>query len=203
MAGEWEYEAADNRGFRQRRDLTGVRPYHVRVLGRIPTVKTIALRSLEPDAAFTADMVPAIPISIETLRIVPPGGTDEELAHLHVNNTPPTTAEDPTKTAALKHQQSATAALAEKTTTGSATASPPSPMKKQPGKRQRGRGRITKDHQHIPRPSRTRHLLASRACRSSIMIGKTLQMQQMQAVVRHMGELEKPWNCKNPRLRYR
>ncbi|KAL8691539.1 MAG: hypothetical protein Q9218_003263, partial [Villophora microphyllina] len=35
---------------------------------------------------------------------------------------------------------------------------------------------------YIPRPTRTRRLLASRACRSSIMIGKTLQKRQMQMV---------------------
>ncbi|KAI4197166.1 MAG: hypothetical protein LQ350_006110 [Teloschistes chrysophthalmus] len=52
---------------------------------------------------------------------------------------------------------------------------------------------------HIPRPSRTRSLLASRACRMSIMVGKTLQMPQMQDVVRHMGEMEKPWNCPHGR----
>ncbi|KAL9582719.1 MAG: hypothetical protein Q9212_003140, partial [Teloschistes hypoglaucus] len=57
----------------------------------------------------------------------------------------------------------------------------------------------TQIQEHIPRPSRTRRLLASRACRSSIMIGKTLQKRQMQTVVRHMGEIEKPWNCPHGR----
>jgi len=38
-----------------------------------------------------------------------------------------------------------------------------------------------------------------RACRSSIMVGKTLTMKQMQKVVRHMGEMEKPWNCPHGR----
>ncbi|KAL8640460.1 MAG: hypothetical protein Q9228_002617, partial [Teloschistes exilis] len=50
----------------------GVRPYHVAVLARIPTVKTIILCSLEPDTAFTADLLPAGPISIETLSVQPP-----------------------------------------------------------------------------------------------------------------------------------
>lgn len=57
----------------------------------------------------------------------------------------------------------------------------------------------TQRQKHITRPTRTRRLLASRACRSSIMIGKTLQKRQMQMVVRHMGEIEKPWNCPHGR----
>ncbi|KAF2658154.1 DNA mismatch repair protein MutL [Lophiostoma macrostomum CBS 122681] len=52
---------------------------------------------------------------------------------------------------------------------------------------------------YIPRPSKVRKLLASRACRSSIMIGKTLKKGQMQRVVRHMGEMEKPWSCPHGR----
>ena len=48
---------------------------------------------------------------------------------------------------------------------------------------------------HIPRPSKVRKMFAMRACRSSIMIGKALNMPQMHSVVRHMGGLDKPWNC--------
>ena len=51
----------------------------------------------------------------------------------------------------------------------------------------------------IPRPSRTRKMFAMRACRSSIMIGRALSVAQMQKVVRHMGEMEKPWNCPHGR----
>ncbi|KAL8630723.1 hypothetical protein Q9189_003564 [Teloschistes chrysophthalmus] len=40
----------------------------------------------------------------------------------------------------------------------------------------------TQRQKHIPRPSRTRRLFASRACRSSIMIGKMLQKRQIQAL---------------------
>lgn len=69
------------------------------------------------------------------------------------------------------------------------TTQPPSPNTSQSTQRRR----------YIPRPSHTRRLLASRACRSSIMIGKTLQKRQMQTVVRHMGEIEKPWNCPHGR----
>ncbi|KAF2479489.1 hypothetical protein BDY17DRAFT_286224 [Neohortaea acidophila] len=51
----------------------------------------------------------------------------------------------------------------------------------------------------IPRPKKVQSMLAMRACRSSIMIGKTLTLKQMQSVVRHMGEMEKPWNCPHGR----
>ncbi|KAH8656185.1 hypothetical protein BGZ60DRAFT_495349 [Tricladium varicosporioides] len=51
----------------------------------------------------------------------------------------------------------------------------------------------------IPRPSKVRKMFAMRACRSSIMIGKTLTYKQMEKVVRHMGEIDKPWNCPHGR----
>ncbi|KAL8889705.1 MAG: hypothetical protein Q9215_003059 [Flavoplaca cf. flavocitrina] len=59
------------------------------------------------------------------------------------------------------------------------------------GQRQRPR--------HIPRPSKIRKLFAMRACRCSVMIGKTLQKRQMEKLVRHMGEIDKPWNCPHGR----
>ncbi|KAF2684205.1 DNA mismatch repair protein MutL [Lentithecium fluviatile CBS 122367] len=52
---------------------------------------------------------------------------------------------------------------------------------------------------HIPRPSKVRRLLASRACRSSVMIGKSLKKGQMEAIVRHMGSMDKPWSCPHGR----
>lgn len=52
---------------------------------------------------------------------------------------------------------------------------------------------------HIPRPSKVRRMFAMRACRSSIMIGRTLTMRQMQGLVKHMGEIDKPWNCPHGR----
>ncbi|UPX10302.1 ATP-binding mismatch repair protein [Ascochyta rabiei] len=52
---------------------------------------------------------------------------------------------------------------------------------------------------YIPRPSKVRKLLASRACRSSVMIGKTLQTGQMEGIVRHMGSMDKPWSCPHGR----
>lgn len=51
----------------------------------------------------------------------------------------------------------------------------------------------------VPRPSKVRKMFAMRACRSSIMIGKTLTHQQMGKVVTHLGELDKPWNCPHGR----
>jgi len=42
-------------------------------------------------------------------------------------------------------------------------------------------------------------MLAMRACRSSIMVGKTLTTRQMSQVVTNMGGMEKPWNCPHGR----
>ncbi|KAI8961660.1 DNA mismatch repair protein MutL [Daldinia sp. FL1419] len=63
---------------------------------------------------------------------------------------------------------------------------------------------ILTDHQSnsansIPRPSKVRKMFAMRACRSSVMIGKSLTLKQMEKLVRHMGELDKPWNCPHGR----
>lgn len=49
------------------------------------------------------------------------------------------------------------------------------------------------------RPSRVRAMLAMRACRSSIMIGKALDMKTMAMIVSHLGGLESPWNCPHGR----
>ena len=51
----------------------------------------------------------------------------------------------------------------------------------------------------IPRPTKVRKTFAMRACRSSIMIGKTLSMTQMATVLAHMGTIDKPWNCPHGR----
>lgn len=52
---------------------------------------------------------------------------------------------------------------------------------------------------NIPRPSKIRKLLASRACRGSVMIGKTLKVSKMEEIVRHMGNMDKPWSCPHGR----
>lgn len=49
------------------------------------------------------------------------------------------------------------------------------------------------------RPSRVRAMLASRACRSSIMIGDALSKKEMEKVVSHLSELDSPWNCPHGR----
>lgn len=51
----------------------------------------------------------------------------------------------------------------------------------------------------VIRPTKVRKMLAMRACRSSIMVGRTLTQKSMESVVRHMGEIDKPWNCPHGR----
>ncbi|KAK1961510.1 DNA mismatch repair protein MutL [Colletotrichum sublineola] len=58
---------------------------------------------------------------------------------------------------------------------------------------------LTKAHSSAPRPSKVRSMFAMRACRSSVMIGKALAQKQMEKLIRHMGELDKPWNCPHGR----
>lgn len=43
------------------------------------------------------------------------------------------------------------------------------------------------------RPSRIRSMLASRACRKSVMIGKALDAKSMKQLLVHMGEIDHPW----------
>jgi hypothetical protein len=38
-------------------------------------------------------------------------------------------------------------------------------------------------------------MLAMRACRSSIMIGKALNLRQMRRVLDNLATLQAPWNC--------
>jgi len=42
-------------------------------------------------------------------------------------------------------------------------------------------------------------MFAMRACRSSVMVGKALTMKQMEKIVKHMGMIDKPWNCPHGR----
>ncbi|KAK4756512.1 hypothetical protein SAY87_006639 [Trapa incisa] len=48
-------------------------------------------------------------------------------------------------------------------------------------------------------PSRVRAMLASRACRSSVMIGDSLGRNEMQMILEHLAELKSPWNCPHGR----
>ncbi|ORX47224.1 DNA mismatch repair protein MutL [Hesseltinella vesiculosa] len=49
------------------------------------------------------------------------------------------------------------------------------------------------------RCSRIRSMFASRACRKSVMIGDSLNSSQMDKIIRHMGEINQPWNCPHGR----
>ncbi|VDL42259.1 unnamed protein product [Hymenolepis diminuta] len=49
------------------------------------------------------------------------------------------------------------------------------------------------------RPSRLRDILASRACRSAVMIGTALDYKQMDRIVSNMTSMEYPWNCPHGR----
>jgi len=49
------------------------------------------------------------------------------------------------------------------------------------------------------RCSKVRSMFAMRACRKSVMVGRALPVNAMEKIVRHMGELDKPWNCPHGR----
>ncbi|GAB6027269.1 Mismatch repair endonuclease pms2 [Chamberlinius hualienensis] len=49
------------------------------------------------------------------------------------------------------------------------------------------------------RPSRIQQMLASRACRKSVMIGTALNVSTMKKLVVHMAAMDQPWNCPHGR----
>lgn len=51
----------------------------------------------------------------------------------------------------------------------------------------------------ICRPTRISKMLASRACRKSVMIGDPLNRNRMKKLLMHMGEIDHPWNCPHGR----
>lgn len=51
----------------------------------------------------------------------------------------------------------------------------------------------------MPRPSKVRSMFAMRACRSSIMIGQSLNRSRMENIVQNLSLLDKPWNCPHGR----
>ena len=51
----------------------------------------------------------------------------------------------------------------------------------------------------IIRCSKVRGLLASRACRRSVMIGTALSRHKMRGIVDNLGTLDQPWNCPHGR----
>ncbi|KRZ73603.1 Mismatch repair endonuclease PMS2 [Trichinella papuae] len=48
-------------------------------------------------------------------------------------------------------------------------------------------------------PTKIRSILASRACRKSVMIGTALSMEEMQQIVEGLSSIEHPWNCPHGR----
>jgi len=51
----------------------------------------------------------------------------------------------------------------------------------------------------IYRPTKIRHVYASKACRKSVMIGKALKKYEMEKILRHLAEIDQPWNCPHGR----
>jgi len=51
----------------------------------------------------------------------------------------------------------------------------------------------------LPRPPKVWKMLANRACRSAIMIGKALRFSEMEKVLANLGTLQQPWNCPHGR----
>ncbi|KAL0127253.1 hypothetical protein PUN28_005508 [Cardiocondyla obscurior] len=62
--------------------------------------------------------------------------------------------------------------------------------------REAGNENKTKD---IYRPSRVREMLASRACRSAVMIGTALNLSDMHKLITQMAQMHNPWNCPHGR----
>lgn len=56
----------------------------------------------------------------------------------------------------------------------------------------------------VVRLPKTRSMFASRACRSSVMIGDALGKTRMETIIRNLSTLERPWNCPHgrPTLRH-
>jgi DNA mismatch repair protein PMS2 len=52
---------------------------------------------------------------------------------------------------------------------------------------------------NLCRPSEFRSVMASRACRSAVMIGTELPHPHMTKIVHHLKELKRPWNCPHGR----
>ena len=59
-------------------------------------------------------------------------------------------------------------------------------------------------HKEVLRPKKVYQMLASRACRSSVMIGEALDNKKMTSLVQNLATLESPWNCPHgrPTLRF-
>lgn len=51
----------------------------------------------------------------------------------------------------------------------------------------------------VPRPPKVWQLLACRACRGAVMIGKALRVSEMEKILTNLGTLQQPWNCPHGR----
>jgi len=51
----------------------------------------------------------------------------------------------------------------------------------------------------VPRPPKVWELLAMRACRGAIMIGKALRVTEMERILANLAGLSQPWNCPHGR----
>ena len=60
-------------------------------------------------------------------------------------------------------------------------------------------GGVEHKENRIYRPSRVRQMLASRACRSAVMIGTALNNNEMQKLITQMAQMENPWSCPHGR----
>ncbi|CAK9818552.1 Mismatch repair endonuclease PMS2 [Anthophora plagiata] len=60
-------------------------------------------------------------------------------------------------------------------------------------------GGIENKENNIFRPSRVRQMLASRACRSAVMIGTALNNNDMQKLITQMAQMNNPWSCPHGR----
>lgn len=60
-------------------------------------------------------------------------------------------------------------------------------------------GALSEKKNQAIRPTRVRDMLASRACRSAVMIGTALSTADMYRLVNHMSEMDSPWNCPHGR----
>nr|QDO16351.1 PMS1-like protein [Lingulodinium polyedra] len=51
----------------------------------------------------------------------------------------------------------------------------------------------------LPRPPKVWQLLACRACRGAVMIGKALRVAEMEKILANLSSLQQPWNCPHGR----
>lgn len=58
---------------------------------------------------------------------------------------------------------------------------------------------VENKEKNIFRPSRVRQMLASRACRGAVMIGKALNNSDMQKLIAQMAQMKNPWSCPHGR----